>query len=77
MTPNPFHALAQALEHRGDDLEDIARDLAYALKEVIFEGLGSTDHKTVLAEVALLMNYTNDKTHRPGTLPVKPDPDQF
>ena len=64
MTPNAFLALAQAFEERGDDLEDIALDLATALKEVISKGLGTENHFAIQAEVAYLMRFSNDHSHR-------------
>src|SRR5215471_9747866 len=65
---NLFLQLAIASGYRGEDLEDVARDLAQALKHIISEGLNTNSHQTIIAEVTYLMNFSNDKTHRPDSI---------
>lgn len=62
-TSNPFICLAEAFARRGDDLEEIARDLANAFKAVTDEGLGDTGEITI-SELKFLLGWSTDDSHR-------------
>lgn len=65
---NPFHALAEALVHRGDDEEDIARELATAFRILTIDGLGIENKDVIQKEFMYLAFEEGNTDHRHPSL---------
>lgn len=63
-TSNLFLSLAETMIRRGEDGEDIARDLAVAFKVIAAEGLGMDGSETIIKEFLYLAYQQGNTDHR-------------
>jgi hypothetical protein len=63
-TSNLYLLIAEGQCRIGDDMEDVARDLATAFKAVVADGLGKSDQETLIAELNFLLGFSTYEGHR-------------